>query len=92
MIKRINQILTIIMCSAIGVFIGHGAYKCWHYGKYPELYVMQSAPWYTGILLNGVFVLIVLTVCLILKTILKAIEKKKEVRIFHSSLNAPRDP
>ena len=68
--KKINQILNIIMGSFIGVFIGSGLYKYWDFQKYPDLYVIQSAPWYTGILINGLLVLVLLAVCMIVKVIL----------------------
>ena len=68
--KKLNQILNIIMGSFIGVFIGLGLYKYWHFQKYPDLYVIQSAPWYTGILINGLLVLVLLAVCMIVKVIL----------------------
>ncbi len=68
--KKINQMLNIIMGSFIGVFIGSGLYKYWHFQKYPDLYVIQSAPWYTGILINGLLVLVLLAVCMIVKVIL----------------------
>ena len=68
--KKINQILNIIMGSFIGVFIGLGLYKYWHFQKYPDLYVIQSAPWYTSILINGLLVLVLLAVCMIVKVIL----------------------
>ncbi len=68
--KKVNQILNIIMGSFIGIFIGSGLFKYWHFRKYPGLYAMQSAPWYTSILVNGLFTLLLLTVCLIVKVIL----------------------
>lgn len=58
------------MGSFLGVFIGSGLYKYWHFRKYPDLYVAQSAPWYTGILVYGMFTLILLAVCIIVKVIL----------------------
>ena len=67
--KKVNQILNIIMGSFIGIFIGSGLYKYWHFRKYPGLYAMQSAPWYTSIFINGLFTLL-LTVCMIVKVIL----------------------
>ncbi len=67
--KKLNQILNIIMGSLIGVFIGSGLYKYWHFQKYPDLYAMQSAPWFTGILVNGLLVLVLLAVCMIVKVI-----------------------
>ena len=69
MSKRINQLLNIIIGSAVGVFIGHGLYEYWHYRKYPDF--LQSAPWYTSILLYGVFTLVVVAVCIMGKIILR---------------------
>lgn len=68
--KKISQILNIIMGSSTGVFIGSGIYKYWHFRKYPDLYAASSAPWYTGLLVNGLFTLTLLTVCTIVKIIL----------------------
>ena len=68
--QKIQRILNIIMGSFIGVFIGSGLYRYWHFRKYPDLYIMQSAPWYTGILVQGLFTLVLLAVCLIVKVVL----------------------
>ena len=38
--------LNIIIGSFVGVFIGHGLYVLWDLKTRPELYAMQSAPWY----------------------------------------------
>ena len=68
--KKVNQILNIVMGSFTGVLIGSGLYKYWHFRKYPDLYTMQSAPWYTSILINGLFMLVLLAICMIVKVIL----------------------
>lgn len=68
--QKIQRILNIIMGSFIGVFIGSGLNRYWHFRKYPDLYIMQSAPWYTGILVQGLFTLVLLAVCLIIKVVL----------------------
>ena len=68
--KKVDQILNIIMGSFTGVFIGSGLYKYWHFRKYPDLYAMQSAPWYTSILTNGLFTLVLLAICMVVKAIL----------------------
>ena len=39
-------------------------------GTLPNLYVMQSAPWYTELLLDGAMVVVVVVVCIILKLII----------------------
>ena len=71
MSKRINGLLNIIISTAAGVFAGHGIYEYWHHKKYPGLYAMQSAPWYTGVLVYGAFTLAVVAVCFVLKLILR---------------------
>lgn len=68
--KKINQILNTVMGFFIGVFIGSGLYKYWHFQKYPDLYAMQSAPWYTSILINGLLTLVLLAVYMIVKVII----------------------
>ena len=56
MLRKLNCFLNIVIGSFIGVFIGFGIYKFWHFKTYPNLYVMQSAPWYTELLLDGALV------------------------------------
>ena len=72
-IKRvcIHQILNAVMFTFTGVFVGYGIYEYWHYRTYPKLYAMQSAPWYTGILLDGAVTLILLALCFLLKLLVK---------------------
>ncbi len=65
--NQLNRILNIIMGSAVGVFIGYGLYAFWEYKKYPELYAMQSAPWYINILVYGIFAVAVLILGIVLK-------------------------
>lgn len=71
MLKKINRILNIIIGSFIGVFIGHGIYVFWDYKTHPDLYAMQSAPWYTSILVYGLFTIVVLIVGIIIKLIIR---------------------
>ena len=56
MLRKLNCFLNIVIGSFIGVFIGFGIYKFWHFKTYPNLYAMQSAPWYTELLLDGALV------------------------------------
>lgn len=48
--KKLNAICNTIMCTGIGIFIGHGIYIVLDFKKHPARYAMQSAPWYTSIL------------------------------------------
>lgn len=69
--KKINHILNVVMGSSIGVFLGHGIYELWHYRTHPDSYAMQSAPWYTSILVYGAFTLAVLVVTILAKLIIR---------------------
>lgn len=71
MLKKLNYFLNIVIGSFIGVFIGHGIYVFWEYKTHPDLYAMQSAPWYTSIFVNGIVTLILLAVVVIAKLIIR---------------------
>ena len=71
MLRKLNCFLNIVIGSSIGVFIGFGIYKFWHFKTYPNLYAIQSAPWYTELLLDGALVAVVVVVCIILKLIIR---------------------
>ena len=70
MLRKLNCFLNIVIGSFIGVFIGFGIYKFWHFKTYPNLYAMQSASWYTELLLDGALVAVLVVVCIILKLII----------------------
>ena len=69
--KKMNEVLNGIMGAFTGVFLGHGILEVWRYNTRPELYALQSAPWYTSILVYGIFTLAVLGVCILIKAIIK---------------------
>ena len=76
--NRLNNILNIIVGSFVGVFIGHGIYVLWDFKTHPGLYAMQSAPWYTSILVYGAFTLVVLLICFAIKAIIRNKQKKTD--------------
>lgn len=71
MIKQVNRALNIVMGSVFGVFMGHGIYVYWDYKTHPDLYAMQSAPWYTSILMYGLATGIALIIGLVIKLVLR---------------------
>lgn len=81
--KRLNAILNTIMSSFVGVFIGHGIYVVWKFKTCPELYTMQSAPWYTSILVYGAFTLAVLLICVVIKILIKRKQKRQITNKFN---------
>ena len=80
-LKKLNHILNIVIGSFIGVFIGHGIYVYWDYKTHPDLYAMQSAPWYTSIFVYGVVTLIILVVFAVAKSIIR--KKIKSTAVYH---------
>lgn len=75
--NRLNQILNIIIGSVVGVFIGHGLYTVWDYKTHPGLYAMQSAPWYTSILVYGIVAAVVVLLSFVLKFLIRKSIKNK---------------
>lgn len=71
MLKKINLLLNVITGAFVGVFIGHGIYVFWDFKVHPDLYAMQSAPWYTSILLYGIVTVVILLVAIIIKLIIR---------------------
>ena len=69
--EKLNHILNIVIGLFIGVFAGHSAYVFWDYKTHPDLYVIQSAPWYTSLLVCGAFVTVLLIAAVIVKLIIQ---------------------
>ena len=59
------------MWSFIGVFIGYSGYTYYDYKKYPDLYAMQSAPWYLEIEILAIFTTAVSIALLIIMWVIK---------------------
>jgi len=74
--KKLNQILNTIMCTSLGIFIGRAIFVFQDFKNHSGLYAMQSAPWYTSILVYGIFTLVVWAICILLKVIIKFRAKK----------------
>ena len=74
--KKLDQLLNTMMGAFIGVFIGYSICVIWDYKTNPELYYIQSAPWYTSILVYGLFTIIFIVICLIVKSLIKYFSKK----------------
>ena len=76
MLKKLNRLLNIITGAFVGVFIGHGLYVYWDFKAHPDLYAMQSAPWYTSILLYGAVTAAILLAALVVKLIIRQKAKR----------------
>lgn len=60
MTNKWNIILNIMSGLCIGAFLVYVIYMFWDYSAHPNLYIVQSAPWYTGIFVYGILTIIVL--------------------------------
>lgn len=69
MLKRINNLMNIVIGAAIGVFIGCGLYNFSDFKHHPELYAMQSAPWYTQLVPWGGVTIRIIAIAAIIKLI-----------------------
>ncbi len=75
--KKLNQMLNIIIGAFVGVFIGHSIYIIWDFNTHPALYAAQSAPWYTSILVYGAATAVVLLIALMAKFFIKRQMRKQ---------------
>lgn len=71
MLKKINSCINILIGGFIGSFIGGSIFRYLDYKNHPELFVMQSAPWYTGIQISGIALIVVLIICVLIKIIIR---------------------
>lgn len=71
MLDKLNSILNIMIGSFIGVFLGHGLFVIYDFKTHPDLYAMQSAPWYTSIALYGAVTAAFLIAAVLMKQVIR---------------------
>lgn len=69
--KQLYYFLKIVLWCFIGVFMGSSIYQFYDYRTYPDLYAMQSAPWYLSIEIRGIFTAVIVIVIFIIMRIVK---------------------
>ena len=69
--KKLNNILSVFMGSFIGVFIGHCFYVYSFFQKHTEIYAQQSFPWWASVIPYGIVTVVILTVLMVAKIIIK---------------------
>lgn len=75
--RRLNQILTLVMAAFVGAFLGHALFLAWDFHSRPELYASWSAPWYARLIVPGAALLCVLLLCGLGKWAVCHYKKKK---------------
>ena len=76
--KRLYATLKLFLGCSIGVFLGSCIYRCLDFMARPDLYAMQSAPWYQPLMVQGLFTAgIALIVLAAMWLVRKNINKKR---------------
>ena len=71
-VKKLNTFLNILMGSFFGVFIGCTISNYRDYRANPEIYMVNSAPWYYfGALQGLILFLVIVIICVITKLLIK---------------------
>lgn len=76
--KKLYRFLKLMFFTNIGVFLGRALYEVNWYRNHPEIYAMNSAPWYTNILVYGITALAAAVILGIVLTVLKRILDKEK--------------
>jgi len=71
MLRKLDVILNIFICSLTGAFAGYGIYVFRDYRTRPGLYDMQASPWYAGIIVYGIFTILSLIVVILIRLIIR---------------------
>ena len=70
--KKLDAFLNILMGSFFGVFVGSLIAYYREYRTYPEIYEVQSAPWYCHGALDGFLLFVaVAVICIAIKWIIR---------------------
>ncbi len=69
--RNLYNILRMFQWGFIGSFIGKTIYQYYDYKAHPAFYAMQSAPWYLNIEIYGIVTIVIVTVTLIIRRLIK---------------------
>lgn len=75
--KRLYATLKLFLGCSIGVFLGRCIYLYFDFKACPDLYAMQSAPWYADLKFQGIITAVLAAVLLaVMWLVRKNIDKK----------------
>lgn len=69
--KKLYNILKMILWCFIGVFVGSSIYQYYDYKVHPGLYLVQSAPLYLAVMVRGIFTAVIVVVILAVMWIIR---------------------
>ena len=76
--EKANHTINVICGVFGGIFALKALYILWDYRMNPATYAAQSAPWYTEVLVNGFYTVLILIVALIIKAIINKKPSSKD--------------
>lgn len=76
--KKVYNFLKLFMWGNIGTFCGRAISEYMFYKKYPKIYEMQSAPWYTELIFLFTCTVVITVILIIARVILKKKIKEQE--------------
>lgn len=69
--KKLYFILKLAMGCIGGTFIGSSIFRYYDYITHPDMYMIQSAPWYLSIQISGIFTAIAFAVILVIMAVIR---------------------
>ena len=69
--EKLIMYINIFIGSAVGVFLGKSIYTYYHFKNNKWIYQMNSAPWYTSIIVGACYLVIVIIIGVFIKYMLK---------------------
>jgi len=78
---KLKRIMEIVICSAVGVYLGRIIWIWIDYRNNPGIYALYSAPWYTQIIISSVISGLIIFIELILYLFIRyKIKKDKKLK------------
>ena len=75
--KKLYETLRLFLGCDVGVFVGRCIVQYWDFKAHPDLYAMQSAPWYVDLEIQGIITAVLAAVLLaVMWLVRKNIDKK----------------
>ena len=76
--KELHKFLRVFIFVQLGSCVGRAGRRYIDYMRYPDIYEMQSAPWYSGLMFTLILTAIMVTITTIAYFVVGNIIKKRE--------------
>lgn len=69
--RKLNHFLNALIGGSVGVFLGHGISAYGSFRNHPEWYEVQSAPWYTSVIVYGLVTAAIVAAAIVGKLLIR---------------------